>query len=115
VAAEHHDYSSFSLCGAGDRGDYRPEIACDQNIGQRVEKCGEAAILAGRRRKLGSGDLVGSPLDRDGADSGQIYFRRGWSTARRRGRSGRAWCPGWLAFPAGISALVTAYALGDGW
>jgi hypothetical protein len=75
VPAEHHDYTAgVSLCQR-DRGDDAEKIASDENIGQGLEKSGEAPVFPGRRRKLFGVDLVGPPLDRNGANSGEIGFR----------------------------------------
>jgi len=75
VPPEHHDYTAaISLCRR-DRGYDAEKIAGDENVGQGLEKRGEAPVFPGRRRKLFGVDLIGPPLDRNGANSGEIGFR----------------------------------------
>jgi hypothetical protein len=75
VPAEHHDYTAgISLCGR-DRSHDAEKIAGDENVGQGLEKRGEAPVLAGRRCELFGLDLVGATLDRDCANSGEVGFR----------------------------------------
>jgi hypothetical protein len=44
VAAEHHDDASPLLCGGCHRLHNQQEIPRDENIGQRFEKSGKAAV-----------------------------------------------------------------------
>jgi hypothetical protein len=75
VPAEHHDDAArISLC-RGDCGYDAEKIAGDENVGQRLQKRGEAPVLAGRRCELFGVNLVGPPLDRNRANFGEIGFR----------------------------------------
>jgi hypothetical protein len=75
VSAQHHDHTAgISLCRR-DRGHDAEKIAGDENVGQRLEKRGEAPVLAGRRRELFGIDLVWATLDGNCAYSGEIGFR----------------------------------------
>jgi hypothetical protein len=105
VTPEHHDDRSFLSACLGDRGDNELEIARDENVRKRFQKCREAAVLSRWRGEFGSGDLVGPPLDWNGANSGEIGFRR------LRG----ALIPGFG--PRALlrtGAAITAYGFGDG-
>jgi hypothetical protein len=114
VAAKHHDYTAgISLCRR-DRGHDAEKIAGDENVGQGLEKRGEAPVLARRRRELFGVDLVRAPLDGNGANFREIGFRDAlgggggrWCTLRRRLRVGTRGGSGGLA-------ALTAYLLGDG-
>jgi len=85
VATEHDDDRAFFPDRDRYRFDHAPEVARDQNVGQRFEEIAEAAIRARRWRgsELSGGDLVGTPLDGNGADSGKICFRCPGSGALR--------------------------------
>lgn len=75
VPAEHHDDTTgISLCRR-DRGHDAEKVAGNENVRQRLEKRGEASVLAGRRCELLGVDLVGTTLDRNCANSGEIGFR----------------------------------------
>jgi hypothetical protein len=76
VAAEHHYYSALLLRSGGDGIDYGAEVARDEHIGQGFQKGGETPVLSGRGGELRSGDLVGAPLDRNGANFRKIDFSR---------------------------------------
>jgi hypothetical protein len=77
MPAKHHDYSaSISFCRR-DRGYNAEKIAGDQNVGQRLEKRGEAPVAAGRRCKFFRVYLVGTTLDGDSANLREIGFRDG--------------------------------------
>jgi hypothetical protein len=105
VSAEHHHHCALFSRGGCDGVDHRAEIAGDQNIGQRFQESSEAPILARRRSEFGGGNLVGTALDRNGADFRQIDFR---------GRGSRALFLRNGAFAARAAASVTAQVLGDG-
>jgi len=68
VSAEHHDDSAIVLIGRCNGVDDAQEIPRDQNVRERLEKCREATILAGRRSKFGSGYFVGPTRDRNRAN-----------------------------------------------
>jgi len=83
VPSQHDDHTALFPDGGGYRFDDAPEVARDQDVGQRFEKIAEAAIRAGGRwgSELTRGDLVGPPLDGNRADSGKVCFRRASFTA----------------------------------
>ncbi|HEU4747163.1 MAG TPA: hypothetical protein VFS56_01585 [Gemmatimonadaceae bacterium] len=83
MTAQHDDHPPLFPDGGGYRLDNAPEVARDQNIGQRFEKFAEAAVRGGWRRgsELTGGNLVRPPLDGNRADSGKICFARAWFTA----------------------------------
>jgi len=68
VPAEHHDHGAVVLLGRCNGVDDAQEIPRDQNVGERLEERREAAILAGRRSKFGSGYFVGPTRDRNRAN-----------------------------------------------
>jgi hypothetical protein len=68
VAAEHRNDCAVIFLGEGNGSDNAQEIPRDQDIGERLEKRREAAILAGRGRKFGGGDFVWPALDRNCAN-----------------------------------------------
>jgi hypothetical protein len=105
VTAEHYDHRAFLSACLGDRGDHELEVARDENVGKRFQECREAAVLQRWRGEFRSGDLVGAPLNWNGANSGEIGFRclRGTSI---RGFGSRALLR--------KGAAITAYGLGDG-
>jgi len=55
-----------------DRIDDRAKVTGGENVGKRVDKRSERAIVARRMRKLGGAHLVWPPCDRNGADGGEI-------------------------------------------
>jgi len=75
VAAEHDDDCSTVVFCRRNGVDDATEITRNEDVGKRLEKRGEAAILAGRRCKLRGGNFVRAPLDRNGADLREIGFR----------------------------------------
>jgi hypothetical protein len=70
MTAEHDHYGPLVFRSRRDGVDYRAKVAGDEDVRKRLKECGEAAVLARRSRKLSGGDLVGPPLDRDGANFG---------------------------------------------
>jgi hypothetical protein len=105
VTTEHHDYCALFPACFGNGGDDELEVACDQNVWQCAQKRGKAPIAARRRREFRSGDLVWSPLDRNGANLGEIGFRRLTGAASLRLCSRTFLRAG---------AAITAYGFGDG-
>jgi hypothetical protein len=75
VAAEHHDDCPLFSGGGRDRVHDAKEILRYEYVGQRFQECREAAVGSGGGREFGGGDFVGTPLDWNGADFGEIGFR----------------------------------------
>jgi hypothetical protein len=72
VAAQHHDHCALLARRARNGINDELEVARDEYIGQGGDEIAEGSPGTGARRgsELTSGDLVGPPLDRDGANSG---------------------------------------------
>jgi hypothetical protein len=107
VAAEHYYDGALGPGGCGDRSHYAEEILRHQNMGQRFQESGEAAIGSRNGREFGGGNFVGTPFDWNGADFGEIDFRdrlgrRAPFLRPRRFGSSRT------------GTAVTAYGFGDG-
>jgi hypothetical protein len=78
VPTEHHDYRALLFDGSCYRGDDVPEIAGNENVGQRGEESGKTAVSDGgrrRRRELAGRNLVRPALDRNGPDFREIRVR----------------------------------------
>jgi len=88
MATQHHDNGALAACSVGDCVAHFQEVACDEDIGERLQECRKAAILSGGRSKLAGGDFVRSPLDGDGPDLGEISFL-GLAAAAVRGGAAR--------------------------
>jgi len=74
VSAEHDDDAALALGGGGQRVDDGAEVTRDEDVGERIEKCAERAIVAGRMRELGRAYLVRAPGDGNRADSREVRF-----------------------------------------
>jgi hypothetical protein len=75
VSAEHRDDSALFPGGGCDRAYDAEKILRNQNMGQRFQEGGEAAVTSRSGREFGGGDFVGAPFDWNGADFGEIGFR----------------------------------------
>jgi hypothetical protein len=82
VSAEHDDDAARAARRDGDGVHDREEVARDEDVGKRVEKCAEGAVGAGRLREVARADLVGADGDGDGAYVGEVRFADG-ALARR--------------------------------
>ncbi|MFL5483968.1 MAG: hypothetical protein ACJ8AK_17435 [Gemmatimonadaceae bacterium] len=74
MAAEHHDNGALALSSGCDGFDNLKEIARDENVGERFQERGEAAVLAGRGGELSGSDLVRPALNGNRPDLGKICF-----------------------------------------
>ena len=68
------DDAALALRRGGDGADDGAEVARDEDVGQRVEKGAEGAVVAGRMREVARADLVGADRDGHGAHVGEIRF-----------------------------------------
>ncbi|MGH7713139.1 MAG: hypothetical protein ACREOG_17750, partial [Gemmatimonadaceae bacterium] len=57
-----------------DRAHHTPEVACDEDVRERVEKRVEGGVAGRRMREFGGADLVRPTRDGNGANRAEVRF-----------------------------------------
>ena len=76
VTAQHNDDGALVARGVDDGGDDAAQIAGDEDVGERVEKCAEGTVVARRSGELVRAHLVWAAGDGHGSNVREVGLTR---------------------------------------